>query len=52
MFFLLTCERHGGEALPNNACTRLVGVCAISSRLFGSKLVPTKQRYLVPPTSG
>ena len=37
---------------PNTACTRLVGVCAFSGSLRGLKLVPSKWRYLVPPTSG
>ncbi|HMD81996.1 MAG TPA: hypothetical protein VKE92_11840, partial [Anaerolineales bacterium] len=36
----------------NTACTRLVGVCAFLSSLRGLKLVPSKWRYLVPPTSG
>jgi hypothetical protein len=30
---------------------RLVGVCAFSGSLRGLKWVPSKQRYLVPPTS-
>ena len=38
--------------LPNTACTRLVGVAAFSSRFLGLKLVPSKWRGLVPPTSG
>jgi hypothetical protein len=37
---------------PNTACTRLVGVCAFSGSLRGLRLVPSKWRYLVPPTSG
>jgi hypothetical protein len=37
---------------PNKACTRLVGVAAFSSSFLGFKLVPSKQRSLVPPTSG
>ena len=44
---------------PNNACTRprtnirvvMVGVCALSSSFRGLELVPSKWRYLVPPTS-
>ncbi len=39
-------------AAPNTSCTRLVGVCAFSGSLVGSKLVPSKWRDLVPPTSG
>ncbi|HET8671068.1 MAG TPA: hypothetical protein VFM05_10705, partial [Candidatus Saccharimonadales bacterium] len=35
----------------NTACTRLVGVCAFSGSLCGLKLVPSKWRYLVPPTN-
>jgi hypothetical protein len=35
----------------NNACTRHVGVCALSRSFRGLKLVPAKRRYLVPPTS-
>jgi hypothetical protein len=31
---------------------RLVGVCAFSDTLRDLKLVPSKQRCLVPPTSG
>ena len=31
---------------------RLVGVCAFSSSLRGSTLIPIRWRYLVPPTSG
>ncbi len=30
----------------------VVGVCAFSGTLRGLELVPTKWRYLVPPTSG
>jgi len=41
-----------GCELPNTACTRRVGVCAFSSRLRGLELVPSKSRYLVPPTRG
>ena len=36
----------------NTACTRLVGVCAFSSSFRGLRLVPSKWRCLVPPTSG
>jgi hypothetical protein len=45
---------------PNTACTRpptkyagvvMVGVGAFSGSLRGLKLVPSKLRYLVPPTS-
>jgi hypothetical protein len=47
--------------LLNTACTRspatyggaiVVGVAAFSGGFLGSKLVPSKRRYLVPPTSG
>jgi hypothetical protein len=47
---------------PNTACTQPphehrgysigVGVCAFYELFLGLKLVPSKQRYLVPPTSG
>ncbi len=37
---------------PNTACTRLVGVAAFSGNFHGLRLVPSKRRYLVPPTSG
>jgi hypothetical protein len=37
---------------PNTACTRLVGLCAFSVTLRGLRLVPSKWRSLVPPTSG
>jgi len=37
---------------PNTACTRRVGLCAFSGSLRGLKWVPSKQRYLVPPTRG
>jgi len=40
------------QKTPNTACTRLVGVCAFSGTLRGLELVPSKWRYLVPPTSG
>ena len=44
---------QGGQGSPaNTACTRLVGVCAFSSTFRGLKLVPSKWRCLVPPTSG
>ena len=37
---------------PNTACTRL-GVCAAFFRqLLGSRSVPSKWRYLVPPQAG
>src|SRR5512133_3343271 len=36
--------------LPNIACTRRVGVCALSSSLRGLRRVPAKWRCLVPPT--
>ncbi len=36
----------------NTACTRLVGVAAFSGSLCGLKLIPSKSRYLIPPTSG
>src|SRR6266508_5812975 len=36
----------------NTACTRLVGVAAFSGNFHGLRLVPSKRRYLVPPTSG
>jgi hypothetical protein len=31
---------------------RLVGLATFSSNFFGLRLVPSKRRYLVPPTSG
>ena len=34
----------------NNACTRRLGVCAFSSSLRGFELVPSKERYLAPPS--
>jgi hypothetical protein len=37
--------------LPNTACTRLVGVCAFSGILCGLRLVLSKWRCLIPPTS-
>jgi hypothetical protein len=46
---------------PNKACTRtpaayagamVVGVCAFSGSFPGLKWVPSKWRYLLPPTSG
>ena len=40
------------ETPANTACTRLVGVAAFSGSLRGLKLVPSKWRCLVPPTSG
>src|SRR5687768_3839261 len=40
------------QGRPNTACTRLVGVCAFSSRLHSLELIPLKWRCLVPPTSG
>ncbi len=40
------------QNLPNTACTRLVGVCAFLGVLRGWRLVPSKRRRLVPPTSG
>jgi len=36
----------------NKACTRLVGLAAFSGSFLGSKLVPSKWRCLVLPTSG
>ncbi len=36
---------------PNTACTRRLGVCAFSGSLRSLRLVPSKWRYLVPPTS-
>ena len=32
--------------------TIVVGVCAFSGSLCGLELVPSKWRYLIPPTSG
>jgi hypothetical protein len=40
------------QAVPHNACTRLVGVAAFSGSLLGLKPVPAEWRPLVPPTSG
>jgi len=46
---------------PNTSCTRsptknvgamVVGVCAFLGTFRGLKLVPSKWRFLVPPTSG
>jgi hypothetical protein len=40
------------EKLPNTACTRLMGVCAFSSRLRGLKLVPVKHVLSSRPPAG
>jgi nudix-type nucleoside diphosphatase (YffH/AdpP family) len=46
---IMNCLQH----MPaNKACTRLVGVGAFSGSLCGSKLIPSKWRCLVSPTSG
>jgi len=48
----LFCLRALDRICPLTKHIRLVGVCAFSSTLRGLKLVPSKRRCLVPPTSG
>jgi hypothetical protein len=38
--------------VDGQATTRLVGLCAFLSTFRGLKFIPSKWRYLVPPTSG
>src|SRR5688500_4917432 len=45
-------EELSAKTAANKACTRLVGVAAFSGSFRGSRLIPSKWRYLVPPTSG
>src|SRR5687768_16570887 len=44
--------RHRSAMSILHDTTRLVGVCAFSGSLRGFRLVPSKRRHLVPPTSG
>ena len=48
----LFCLRALDQICPLTKHIRLVGVCAFSGGLRGLKLVPSKWRYRVPPTSG
>jgi hypothetical protein len=43
---------NAGNATPNTACTRLVGLGAFFKQSVWLELVPLKWRGLVPPTSG
>jgi len=45
-------ENLRSKNAPNTACTRRVGRAAFSGTLRGFKLIPSKWRYLVPPTRG
>jgi hypothetical protein len=38
--------------LPNKACSRLVGFCAVFKHFSGFGLFPALEANLVPPTSG
>ena len=50
LVFVISQESRRSESAPNTACTRQVGVCAFSSSLCDLKLIPSKSRYLSPPT--
>ena len=48
----LFCLRALDQICPLTKHIRLVGVAAFLGSFLGSKLVPAKRPYLVPPTSG
>ena len=50
--YLFVAIESSSSTAPNTACTRRVGVAAFSGSFFGLRLVPSKRRSLVPPTSG